>query len=68
MADTAKALRIWVAHCPFRRDGSPVLGTMGSSIETVVVLHSDTWKKLCEEIPALAATQFEVGTFDAGAP
>ena len=56
-----KPLTIWALHCPFRRDGSPVLGTMGSRIESVVVMELETWQRLCREIPELATRQFRVG-------
>jgi hypothetical protein len=59
-----KPLRIWAAHCPFRKTGSPVLGTMGSSIKPVVVMTMDTWNKLCADVPALQTMQFEEGTFE----
>lgn len=55
---------IWVAHCPFRKTGSPVLGTFGRTTRPVVVMTLATWKALCEEVPALAAKQFNVGTFE----
>lgn len=53
--------RIWVAHCPFRKNGTPVLGNMGSRIGQVVVFEMKTWTRLCQDVPALATTQFEVG-------
>lgn len=56
--------RIWAAHCPFRKSGSPVLGTMGSRIEEVIVIRVETWKRLCEDVPQLQTTLFEVGTFE----
>ena len=55
---------MWVAHCPFRKNGSPVLGTMGSRIDTVMLFTSAEWKRLCEQVPALATTQFRVGTYE----
>lgn len=61
---TVRPFRIWVADCPFRRNGSPVLGTMGSSVRTIIVIEDETWRRLCAEVPQLAATHFEVGTFE----
>lgn len=55
---------MWVAHCPFRKNGSPVLGTMGSSEQAVVVMTTDEWRRLCADVPQLQTTQFRVGTFD----
>lgn len=56
--------RIWAAHCPFRKSGTPVLGTMGSTIRGVVVFEMETWTRLCQDVPQLQTTLFEVGTFD----
>jgi hypothetical protein len=58
---TRALYRIWVAHCPFRKNGAPVLGSFGSTIAPVVVMKIETWKRLCAAIPDLQATQFEVG-------
>lgn len=58
-----KAHRIWAMHCPFDKYGVPVMGAMGRSIESVIVIKTETWNKLCEDIPQLGTTQFEVGTF-----
>lgn len=55
--------RIWAMHCPFRKSGSPVLGTMGSSIQPVVVMTTETWTRLCADVPQLQTTMFEVGAW-----
>lgn len=55
---------MWVAHCPFRKSGSPVLGTMGSSEQPVVVMTTAEWRRLCADVPQLQTTQFRVGSFD----
>jgi hypothetical protein len=55
-------LRIWALHCPFRRNGSPVLGSFGSTEQPVVIMTADTWTRLCLEIPELGQRQFSVGT------
>lgn len=54
-------LRIWSLPCPFRKDGTPVLGSFGANIRSVIILDYSTWQRLCEEIPALAQRKFEVG-------
>ena len=59
-----KPLRIWVMHCPFRKTGSPVLGSFGAKEEVVVIFKIADWKKLCEDVPQLQTTQFEVGSYD----
>jgi hypothetical protein len=59
--------RIWVLHCPFRKDHTPVLGIFGATTEPVVIMTLETWTRLVEAVPALKTTQFEVGTADADA-
>ena len=56
--------RIWVVHCPFRKDGTPVLGRVGRTVRSVVVIELATWKKLCQDVPQLQTTMFEVGAYD----
>jgi hypothetical protein len=56
--------RIWAQHCPFRKTGSPVLGTFGATIEPVVIMKMSTWTQLCKDVPQLQTTQFEVGTVE----
>ena len=56
-------LRIWAMHCPFRKTDSPVLGTFGASIQPVIIMKMETWKKLCARVPQLQTTHFEVGTY-----
>lgn len=58
---TPALYRIWVAHCPFKKNGFPSLGTFGKSEAPVVIMTVATWQKLCADIPALQTTQFEVG-------
>jgi hypothetical protein len=57
-------IRIWVLHCPFTKTGFPNLGHFGSSVRPVVIIPLAAWQKLCADIPALAATPFEVGSVD----
>lgn len=59
-----KPLRIWVAECPFKKNGFPSLGTFGKSVAPVVILPLETWQRLCREIPELGTRQFEVGAHD----
>lgn len=54
--------RMWVAECPFRKNGTPVLGNMGARAEPVVVMTTETWRRLCDAVPQLQTTMFEVGT------
>ena len=55
---------MWAAHCSFRKNGSPVLGNWGSTVRQVVLFDMAEWKRLCEQVPALATTQFRVGTYE----
>jgi hypothetical protein len=52
---------MWILECPFRKDGSPVLGTMGSSVRRVVVFEAETFKQLLEDHPTLKVQKFRVG-------
>lgn len=52
---------IFVAHCPFKKNGAPSLGTFGQSIDEVVVMRLSTWNRLCQDIPELGRQQFNVG-------
>lgn len=56
--------RIWSMAMPFRKDGTPVVGTMGREIKSVVIMTRETWLKLCKEIPQLGTTKFEIGEWD----
>lgn len=53
--------RIWALMAPFRKTGWPVVGTFGATMRPVIIMETETWKRLCAEIPALANTEFEVG-------
>ena len=59
--DPPSAYRIWSLACPFRKNGTPVLGTFGRTIESVVLMRHSTFKRLIAEHPTLATAQFEVG-------
>ena len=62
--ELAKPLRIWAMHCPFRKTGSPVLGSMGTSVRPVIVMTMETWYALCQRFPEIQTMQWEVGTYD----
>ena len=64
MSDDSKAYTIWSVATPFRKDGTPVMGNMGSTIKSVVVMESATFKRILAEHPSLQTAQFNVGTFD----
>ncbi len=57
-----KPFRIWVLHCPFKKSGFPSVGSFGATTQPTVVMTMETWNRLCETVPALKTTQFEVGT------
>lgn len=56
--------RIWALECPFRKDGTPVVGSFGRSAQSVVIMTSDTWARLVQEVPQLKTTRFEVGQYE----
>ena len=56
--------RLWPADMPFRRDGTPVVGNMGSSVRSVVIMETETFQRLVAENPGLATAQFEVAQYD----
>jgi hypothetical protein len=57
-------LTIWAVHTTFRKNGSPIMGTIGPSVAGVIVMRSETWKELCERVPALQTMEFRVGSFE----
>jgi hypothetical protein len=56
--------RIWALACPFKKDGTPSLGTFGRTIRNVVIVPVETWTQLCRENPGMSATRFEVGSYE----
>lgn len=64
MTESQKLPRMWVTHCPFRKTGSPVLGTFGASTKPVVIMTMDTWNQIVKDVPALQTMQFEVGSWE----
>jgi hypothetical protein len=63
MSMSENKYRLWALHCPFRKDGTPVLGTFGAREQAVVILTLETWKRLCADVPQLQTTQFEVEAY-----
>lgn len=57
-------LTIWAVTTTFRKNGSPVMGTMGTRAERVVVMTADTFERMIAENPCLATAQFRVGELD----
>ena len=64
MSETPKPYRIWPEHMPFRRNGTPVVGNMGSGYRAVVIMERETFKRLIDEHPSLATAQFEVAQYE----
>ncbi len=54
---------MWVLHCPFKKSGFPVVGTFGTTEKAVVIMTLETWKQLCQDVPQLQTTQFNVGHY-----
>ena len=59
MEEEGSRYRVWAILCPFTKTGYPVTGT---SVRSVVIMTGSTWKKICEDVPQLQRTMFEVGT------
>jgi hypothetical protein len=59
---TTSNYRIWVAHCLFKKNGFPSLGTFGASEAPVVIMTLKIWEQLCKDVPQLQTTNFEVGS------
>jgi hypothetical protein len=53
--------RIWVTPMLFKKNGFPSIGTFGASENNVVIMTTETWKRLCADVPQLQTTEFEVG-------
>lgn len=62
--DPKPTYRIWALSCPFKKDGTPSLGTFGTTIRGVVIFDIATWKRLCADVPQLQTTMFEVGQYE----
>lgn len=62
-----KPYRIWFATTPFRRNGTPVVGSSGSSLRRVGIIDGDEFSRLLTDFPALKDVKFEAldldGTF-----
>lgn len=54
--------RIWVTSMLFKKNGFPSLGQFGQRETNVVIMTTETWKRLCQDVPQLQTTQFEVGS------
>jgi hypothetical protein len=65
-AEKLAPYRMWVATTTFRKDGMPVLGTMGSTHKRVVVIEVETFQRMLREHPTLKAdtTIFELADLD----
>ena len=53
---------------PFKKSGFPVVGTFGKTTAPVVIMTMATWKKLCEDVPQLQTTEFNVGHYSEDEP
>jgi hypothetical protein len=62
MSEPDQPMRIWVLNMAFKKNGFPSVGSFGQRIAGVVILPIESWTRLCQEIPALGARQFEVGS------
>lgn len=60
----SKPVRMWVLDAPFNKRGVPLMGQFGSRSGHVVIFTVSEWKRLCENVPQLQTTQFEVGSYE----
>lgn len=63
MPDERKPYRIWPELAPFRKNGTPVVGTMGSTFRRVVIMDAEDFKRLVRENPDLATAKFEIAEY-----
>jgi hypothetical protein len=59
--EVQEAYTIWTGFTTFRKNGSPIMGTLGSSAKQVVVMEADTFRRICREHPTLGTALFRVG-------
>lgn len=59
-------IRIWALFVPFNKRAFPVFGNSFAAVtsKSCIIIPADKWTELCNRIPELAATQFEVGTLE----
>jgi len=58
-----KPFTVWALDAPFDKHGVPRMGNYGVSVRRVVVMESETFKRLIDEHPSLKLAQFQVGSF-----
>lgn len=63
-SEPSKPITMWFAECPFRKTGSPVLGTTGASVRRVIVFEYDEWLRFAKLHPSIETQQFRVGTIE----
>lgn len=63
MVDERSPYRIWTLMCPFKKNGFPSVGSFGASVDGVVIMKIETWKRLCADVPQLQTTAFDVGHY-----
>lgn len=55
---------LWAGTTTFRKDGTPVLGTMGRTAQRVVIMPVDEFTRMIGEHPTLRDAQFDIGDLD----
>lgn len=55
---------MWILEAPFSKHGVPLMGNSGASIAKVIVMRSETFKRLIANYPDLNSAQFRVGQYD----
>jgi hypothetical protein len=51
---------IWHGFTTFRKNGTPIMGTLGASAKPVVIMESETFQRLVREHPSLATVVFRM--------
>lgn len=65
MAEGPIPYRVWQGVTTFRKNGTPVLGSVGASAARVIVMTADTFKRFMREHPDAADIKIELGDLDA---
>jgi hypothetical protein len=55
---------LWRFDAPFTKQGVPVMGTCGASVGAVVVMRTETLKRMIDEHPTLKVAEFRIGEYD----
>jgi hypothetical protein len=63
-ATKRKPYRVYFASTPFRKEGTPVVGSAGSTVRRVVIIEGEEFHRLMTDFPALKDVKFEALELD----